>query len=74
MLHLDFGAAISSNVLAVALMATLIVAFALWVLRRWRGNNARMIVLPAKVGVLVMVALLIFAVVRNTPWGAWLAP
>ena len=72
--NLDFGAAISSNVLAVGLAATLIVAYVRWIPKRWRGEDARMIVLPANIGVVVLVVMAVFAVARNTPWGASLAP
>ena len=72
--NLDFGAAISGNVLAVGVAVTLIVAYVRWIPKRWRGEDARMIVLPANIGVTLLVVMAVFAVVRNTPWGAWLAP
>lgn len=70
----EFGAAVSSNVLAVALVVVLAGAYLWWLPKRWRGEDARMIVLGAKTGVAVMVLIVVFGVVRNTPWGAWLAP
>ena len=70
----DFGAAVSSNVLAVALVAVLAVAYILWLPRRWRGQNSRMIVLGSRTGVAIMVLIVVFGIVRNTPWGSWLAP
>ena len=70
----DFVAAISSNVLAVALVATLGIAWVLWVVRRVRGQRDRMIVLSARTGYAVLGLVVVFAVVRNTPWGSWLAP
>ncbi len=74
LLHFDVAAAISSNVFAVVLIATLLVAYLRWIPARMRAENARMIVLPARVSMLVLTALFVFTIVRNTPAGAWLAP
>ena len=70
----EFGAAVSSNVLAVALVIVLAAAYVLWVARRWQGKDKPMIVLSSKAGIAVMVLLVVFGIVRNTPWGSWLAP
>ena len=70
----DFVAAVSSNVLAVALFGVLAVAWVLWVIRRVRGQGGPMIVLTAKAGVIVLVAFAVFGVVRNLPFGSWLMP
>lgn len=70
----DFVAAVSSNVLAVAAVGVLSVAWVLWVVRRMRGQNDRMIVVGPNVGAAILVTLVVFGIVRNTPWGAWLAP
>lgn len=70
----EFSAAVSSNVLAVALVVVLAVAYLWWIPKRWRGEDARMIVLGARTGVAIMVLIAVFGVVRNTPWGSWLAP
>jgi hypothetical protein len=70
----EFGAAVSSNVLAVALVAVLAVAYVRWIPQRWRGENRPMIVLGSRSGIAVMVLLFVFGIVRNTPWGSWLAP
>lgn len=66
--------ALSSNILAVALGVALAVAFIRWIPRRWRGEDARMIVLGPRTGVAVLALLFVFGIVRNTPWGSWLAP
>ncbi len=70
----DLAAAISSNLLAVVLAATLAVAWVTWVVRRARGVDGRMIVLGNRALASVLVAAVVFGVLRNTPWGAWLAP
>lgn len=70
----DVAGAMGSNVLAVVLVATLAVAWVVWFARRARGRRDRMIVLGANAGYAALAVLLVFGVVRNTPWGSWLAP
>ena len=70
----DFIGAVSSNVLAVALVAGLAVAWVLWVARRLRGKVDSMIVLNLQAGLVLIGVLTVFGVLRNTPWGSWLAP
>jgi len=71
----DVVGAASSNLLAVVLAGVLVVAWVLWVGRRWRGeHDARMLVLSARGGAVVIGVLVVFAVVRNLPFGSWLAP
>jgi hypothetical protein len=72
--HGNIVTALSSNLLAVGLLALLAVAWAAWVVRRARGSDEGMLVLRDRTLVLVLVVALAFGVVRNTPWGAWLAP
>ena len=70
----DFVAAVSSNVLAVALVAVLGVTWVLWVARRLRGRVDRMITLDVNAGFVAIGVLVVFGILRNTPWGSWLAP
>jgi len=70
----DFVGAASSNVLAVALVASLAVAWVLWVARRLRGRVGPMITLNLQAGFVLIGVLMVFGVLRNTPWGSWLAP
>jgi hypothetical protein len=70
----DIGAAVSSNALAVALVGVLAIAFVLWIPHRWRGEDKPMIVLGPRTGIALVTVLVVFGVVRNTPWGSWLAP
>ena len=72
--HGDVAVALSSNLLAVALVVTLVFVWASWVVKRARGTNARMLVMSDRALVLVLVVTLAFGVARNTPWGAGLAP
>lgn len=70
---LDLGAALSSNVFAVLLVGVLAVAFVAWIPRRLADPSARMIVISSRTGLVILAVLAVFTVVRNTPWGAWLA-
>lgn len=72
--HGDFAAAVSSNLFAVLIAATLVVAWAVWAARRWRGRNVPMFDVSVRAALMVLAAFIVFGVVRNTPWGAWLAP
>ena len=72
--HGQVVAALSSNVLAVVLLVSAVVAWIVWVGRRARGRDVPLVrVTPARL-IGVTAVFLVFTVVRNTPWGAWLAP
>jgi hypothetical protein len=68
------GAALSSNVLAVVLVGVLVVAWLAWVVRQWRGNGGRMLVLSERWGYVALATLVVFGVMRNLPFAAGLAP
>ena len=70
----DFVGAVSSNAMAVVLLGLLFGAWVVWMSRRWRGRRGPLPGLNATAVVWVAVAFVVFGVVRNTPWGAWLAP
>ena len=70
----DVMGALSSNALAIALVAALTLAWAIWSVRRARGTSARMLVMSDRALIFVLVLAVAFGVVRNTPWGAGLAP
>jgi hypothetical protein len=72
--HADLAGAVSSNVLAVALVVMLAVAWAAWVVRRLRGHDGPLPVVRDRSLAVLLVVALVFGVVRNTPWGAALAP
>lgn len=72
----DVKGAASSNLLVTIGIPIVSVLLALWVVRAWRGTTVR----PVPPGVqrvlwsVGAVAAAAFAVLRNTPAGAWLAP
>lgn len=72
--HGDVVGAISSNVLAVALVVVLAIAWVFWVVRVMRGGDGPMIRLGHRTGMAVIALIAVFGVVRNLPFGIWLAP
>lgn len=71
----DVGAAASSNLLLVGAIPLVGFLWSRWLLDRW--NNVQRQVSSRRALTLAAVFLLValaFAVVRNTGWGAWLAP
>ncbi|MBB5913377.1 hypothetical protein BJY24_002244 [Nocardia transvalensis] len=68
--------AVQSNVLLVPLLIGFVVWWVDWSRRRMRGQAER--VLPFRIGRtqlwVILAALTVFTVFRNTPWGHWLAP
>ncbi|MDO9379360.1 MAG: DUF2752 domain-containing protein [Nocardioidaceae bacterium] len=72
--HLQVGAAVSSNVLAVVFAVVMVLAWTRWAVVRWRGGDAALLSIGPRAAVAIGVVLVVFTVVRNTPWGAWLAP
>jgi hypothetical protein len=72
--HGDIVAAVSSNLLAVATAVTLGVLWVGWVVRRWQGSPGGMVRVTERTGWAVIAVAVVFGIVRNTPWGSWLAP
>ena len=72
--RLDVVSAISSNAFAVALMAAFTVAWVIWVVRRWRGIDGRMLGISGRTGAIVLATFVAFGVFRLTPWGSWFLP
>ncbi|WP_375003176.1 DUF2752 domain-containing protein [Aeromicrobium sp. CTD01-1L150] len=72
--QLDVPAAVSSNAFVVVAMAAVALAWVAWVVRRWRGDAGGMLRLNGRVAAVLLVAFLLFGIVRLTPWGAGLAP
>jgi hypothetical protein len=70
----DIVGSLSSNVFVLPLLVVLGVAWVRWVTIRRRGGGGRMIVLSKGWTVAVLAAIAVFTIVRNTPWGHWLAP
>ena len=60
--------------MAVVLLAGATVAWLVWSVRRWRGSEAPVVGLGARVLVPLAVVWTVFTVVRWTPWGAGFAP
>jgi hypothetical protein len=65
--------AMGFNVLTIAVLPLLVVAFTRWTMRVWTGSPRRLAVHPTYIwGVFALVVA--FGVVRNLPWGGVLAP
>lgn len=72
--HGDVVAALSSNLLAVVLVVVVTAAWLLWVVRRARGGSESMLLVRSRPAMVILAVVVVFGVVRVTPWGSWLAP
>ncbi|WP_284294474.1 DUF2752 domain-containing protein [Luteimicrobium album] len=71
--RLDLADAWAHNPVWTVAAPLLVLAWADWVWRRWRGRPARRV--PRAAVVALVVVLLAFTVARNVPaWSPWLAP
>ncbi|GAB2879052.1 DUF2752 domain-containing protein [Nocardioides pacificus] len=72
---LDLVAAASSNLVLVVCAPLLVALWAGWARQQWRGTTDRLVGSQTRlrIGVVVMVALLVFALLRNLPGLEWLA-
>ncbi len=73
--HLRLADAVDSNVLAVSMVAYGTLVWLVWTVAQLRGKRFayRPWLSPAVMIVLLVVAV-VFAVIRNLPFGSWLAP
>lgn len=72
--HGDVVSAISSNALVVLAGVTLGALWVLWFVRRWKGQPGGMLRVSERGGYAVLAVAVAFGILRNTPWGSWLAP
>jgi hypothetical protein len=71
----DVGAALSSNILVTLMIPVGVVLLAVWAVGRWRGQTRSVPWTRLRPIVISLVTVMfVFAVVRNTGSGAWLAP
>jgi len=71
----DILAAASSNLLLVVAVPVIIVLWVRWLRRRWREvPDTGEVVRPLVFASLLIGVLTVFSVVRNLPFGSWLAP
>lgn len=73
MAHGDVSVALGLNVLTVLAAVALVVIWLRWVRRSWTGRQRTGVAPPAMLWSLAVVVV-VFAVVRNMPFGAFLAP
>ncbi len=75
LVHLHPLAAVSSNVLAVLFVVLGSLGWAVWFFSRLFNRRIDVdVLLPRWAGFAALAVVVVFTVVRNTPWGAWLAP
>jgi hypothetical protein len=72
--HGDILGAASSNLLAIAVVAVLAMAWLVWAVRRWRGDDRPMLRVSERSGLAIVAVFVVFGIARNTPWGAGFAP
>jgi hypothetical protein len=71
----DVGGALSSNVLVTLMIPVAVVLLSVWAVDRWRGRRRSVAWSRLRPVVVSLVTVMfVFAVVRNTGAGAWLAP
>ncbi|MFE9582741.1 DUF2752 domain-containing protein [Nocardia sp. NPDC006044] len=63
-----------SNVLAIPLVLAFVLWIADWSLRSWRGHRMRLPSISRATMWTFFALLTVYTVLRNTPWGTWLAP
>jgi hypothetical protein len=73
MAHGDVSVALGLNVLTVLAAVALVVIWLRWVRRSWTGRPRTGVAPPAMLWALAVVVV-VFTVVRNLPFGAFLAP
>lgn len=71
---LRFVDALSSNALAVGVVALGVGYYAYWAVHRLRGTRARTFLLGRRATVLLALGVVAFTVLRNVPYGSVLAP
>lgn len=75
LVHLRVLDALHSNAIGVLLVSLVGLGWLIWLTARIRGRPARLDrFVTSAVGWAAVVVIVGFAVLRNTPWGAWLAP
>ena len=72
--HGDAVASLSSNIFVVPLLAVLLLVWVRWLRLRWQGSDIRPLSIGTRTVVVVVVVATLFTIVRNAPWGSWLAP
>ena len=70
----DVWAAASSNLLFVVSAPVLVFLWARWLRRSWRGEPLGDVGSPWVLTSVILGLVLVFSVVRNLPFGSWLAP
>ncbi|MFC9892908.1 DUF2752 domain-containing protein [Nocardia sp. NPDC127579] len=63
-----------SNLLAIPLLVTFAMVVGLWTVRAWRGQRMTIPQVNRPALVITLILVVIYSVLRNTPWGTWLAP
>ncbi|MGN6245295.1 MAG: DUF2752 domain-containing protein [Motilibacteraceae bacterium] len=74
LLHGDLATALHRNVLVVLAAPLVALLWLEWTARAARGRPARRLALSTPATVVVVVLLVAYGVLRNLPWGAFLAP
>ncbi|WP_460365191.1 DUF2752 domain-containing protein [Actinocorallia lasiicapitis] len=70
----NLAEAASRNLLAFVLIPVAIYLWGLWTVATWRGTPVRTRLGSRAAVITLLVAVVVFSVVRNLPFGGWLAP
>lgn len=75
LVHLRFLDALHSNGYGIVFAIGAAIVWLIWLVARARNRPARLDrVVTQPVAWALLAALIVFSVLRNTPWGTWLAP
>ncbi|MEV0250139.1 DUF2752 domain-containing protein [Nocardia sp. NPDC050712] len=63
-----------SNLIAIPLLLAFAALVGMWTMRAWRGERMTIPHVNRPALIVVFILVVVYSVLRNTPWGTWLTP